>query len=156
MQVSLGNVVLTWMKPVEISRQKYAFALTASFGFDDESLGFLVVKLLFEGLDITRQQPRFWEECEVFWEIILHGDQILGQEVLTSKCINAWKMISSLISFHLEQQLRHRWPIDEPDIPIFVLVDAGSEIHHLGNLMDQLILCIGDVDDELGIIAVDI
>ena len=43
------------MKPVKISRQKYAFTLTAGLGFDDESLGFLVVKLLFEGLDVTRQ-----------------------------------------------------------------------------------------------------
>ena len=52
--VSLGDIVLTRLHPVEVSRQENSFALTTGFWFDYECLGFSIVKLLLEGFQVRR------------------------------------------------------------------------------------------------------
>ena len=52
-------------------------------------------------------------------------------------------MVGSLIAFHLDEEGRDRRPVDEPDVPVFVLVDAGPIVDLLGHLVDQLILRVG-------------
>ena len=57
-------------------------------------------------------------------------------------------MVSSLIAFHLNKESWDRGPVNKPDVPVFVLVDACSKVDLLGHFVDQLILGIGDIDYE--------
>ena len=63
-------------------------------------------------------------------------------------------MVRPLVTFHLDKKCRNGWPIDEPNVPVFVLVDTRAQIQRLGHLMDQLVLRVRDVDDQRRVIVV--
>ena len=66
------DVMLVWIEPVKISSQKNAFALTTILRLNDECLRFAFVELVFEKLNVTGEDPGFWEKLMVFREILLH------------------------------------------------------------------------------------
>ena len=140
--------MLTRLEPVEISGQKDSFPLAAGLRLDDKRFGFPVVELLFESLNVRWQQPSFGVEGVVFGEVPLHCCQAFCQQVFPCKGVDAGKMIRPLIGVHLTQQGRHGWPIDKPYVPVFIVVNACSHAKLFSNLVDQLILRVGDVDDE--------
>ena len=148
MKVALGDVVLTGLEPVKISGQEDPFSLAASLWLDDEGLCFPVIELLFEHFNVCRQEPCLREKIVVLWKVVLHRGKVLCQQVLSCQSIHAWKMICPLIAFHFDEECRYCGSIDEPKIPVFVLIYACSKIERRGNLMDKLILCVSDVDDE--------
>ena len=128
MKVALGDVVLTGLKPVEISGQEDSFSLTTGLGLNYESLRFPVIELLSKLFDVCRQEPCLREEIVVFRKIVVHGDQVFCQQILSSQSIHARKMISSLIAFHFREEGRYCWSVDEPKVPIFIFINTGSEI----------------------------
>ena len=128
MKVALGDVVLTGLKPVEISGQEDSFSLTTGLGLNYESLRFPVIELLSKLFDVCRQEPCLREEIVVFRKIVVHGDQVFCQQILSSQSIHARKMISPLIAFHFHEEGRYCRSVDEPKVPIFFFINTGSEI----------------------------
>jgi hypothetical protein len=84
MKVPLCYVVLSRDEPVEIAGQKDAFSLATRLRFYYEGLCFTVVELFFKLLHVARYVPSLGEELEFLREILLHGLEVLGQEVLAS------------------------------------------------------------------------
>jgi len=142
MQVTLRNIVLAWLNPITPSGQKYALALATGLGFYYESLCLPIVELFFERLQISRQQPRLWEEVVVFREVLLHGGQIFGEQILPCQSIHPRKVVCALVNFHLDQKSWDGRPINEPQIPVFFLIYACAHVEGRSNLVDQLILSV--------------
>ena len=69
--------MLPLLDPIVVPSQEDALALATGFRFDDKRFGLSEVELFLEGLEILRYQPCHWEEAEVLWKVLLHGDQIL-------------------------------------------------------------------------------
>ena len=63
-------------------------------------------------------------------------------------------MVCPLVTLHLDKKCRYCGPINEPNVPVFILVDTRAQIQSLRHLMDQLVLCVGDVDDQRRVIVV--
>ena len=148
MEIALSYIVLSGLVPFEVAGEEDTLALTARLGLDNEGLCLSLIELFPEGLDVGRKEPSFWKEVVLLWEVLLHGDEVLGEQVLAGQRIHARKMVSSLIAFHLNKESWDRGPVDEPDVPVFVLVDARSKVDLLGHLVDQLILGVGYIDHE--------
>ena len=58
-------------------------------------------------------------------------------------------MVCPLIVVHLAEQGWNRWPVDEPNVPVLVLIDAGAQIARCSHLMNDFILSVTYVDNEL-------
>ena len=128
MKVALGNVVFTGLEPVKISGQEDTFSLTTGFRLNDECLRFPVIELLFKKFDVGRQEPCLREKIVVFRKVVLHGDQVFSQQVLSSQCIHAREMICSLVAFHFDEEGRYCGSIDEPKVPVFIFINTCSKI----------------------------
>ena len=63
-------------------------------------------------------------------------------------------MICPLVTIHLDEERRDRWTIYEPDVPILVLIHARPQVQRLGHFVNQLVLRVGDVDDQLRVVVV--
>ena len=63
-------------------------------------------------------------------------------------------MICPLVTIHLDEECWDRWTIDEPNVPILVLVHARSQVQRLGNFVNQFVLRVSDVDDQLRVVVV--
>ena len=63
-------------------------------------------------------------------------------------------MICPLVAIHLDEECWDRWTIYEPDVPIFVLIHARPQVQRLGHFVNQLVLRVGDVDDQLRVVVV--
>ena len=148
MEIALCYIVLSSLVPFEVAGEEDTLALTARLGLDNEGLCLSLIELFPEGLDVGRKEPSFWKEVVLFREIPLHGDEVLGEQVLASQRIHAWKMISPLIAFHLDKESWDRGSIDEPDVPVFLLINASPKVDLLGYLVDQLILSVSYIDHE--------
>lgn len=57
-------------------------------------------------------------------------------------------MIRSLVTFHFDEQGRNSGAIDEPEIPVLVLVDAGPEVARRRHLVNNLVLSVSDIDHQ--------
>ena len=57
-------------------------------------------------------------------------------------------MIRALVTFHFDQQGWNSGPIDEPEIPVFLLVNAGSKVARRSHLVDNLVLRVRYIDAE--------
>ena len=147
-EIALRYIVLASLVPIEVAGEEDTLALTARLGLDNEGLCLSLIELFPEGLDVGRKEPGLREEVVLFRKVPLHGDEVLSEQVLAGQSIHARIMVGSLIAFHLDEEGWDRGPIDEPDVPVFFLVDAGPKVDFLGHLVDQLILRVGDVDDE--------
>ena len=60
-------------------------------------------------------------------------------------------MISPLVVPHLDEESWNDCPIDKPDVPVFIFIDACTHIDGCSDLMDQLVLSVADVQNELWI-----
>ena len=128
MKVALGNVVLAGLKPVEISGQEDSFSLATGLRLDYECLCFPVIELLFKEFDVCRQKPCLREEIVIFSKVVLHGDQVFCQQILSGQRVHARKMICPLIAFHFDKQGRYCWTINEPKVPVFLFIDTCSQV----------------------------
>ena len=72
MEVALRHVVLSLLDPLEVAREKDAFALTAGLRLYYKCFRFAIVELVLKLLDVLGQQPRFREKVEVLREVFLH------------------------------------------------------------------------------------
>ena len=147
-EIALRYIVLSSLVPIEVAGEEDTLALTARLGLDNESLCLSLIELFPEGFDVGWKEPSFWKEVVLLWKVLLHGNEVLSEQVLAGQRIHAWKMVSSLITFHLDKESWDRGPVNKPDVPVFVLVDARSKVDLLGHFVDQLILGIGDIDYE--------
>ena len=148
MKVALGNVVLTSLKPIKISGQEDSFSLATGFGLYYECLRFPVIELFFKRFDVCWQEPCLREEIVVFSKVILHGDQILCQQILSCQCVHSRKMICPLITFHFDEEGRYGGSVYEPNVPIFIFINTGSKIRLGSDLVNELVLSVGDVDNK--------
>ena len=62
-------------------------------------------------------------------------------------------MVRSLIVLHLAKEGWNGRPIDEPNVPIFVLVNARPKIAGSSHFVDDFILGVTYVYNELGLIG---
>ena len=154
MQVPLCYVVFTWLVPIEISRQEDALTLAACLWLDDKRLGLAEIELLFEGFYVSWEQPGLGEKVEVFWEVLLHGCQIFGEQVLPGQRIHAWEVICPLVGVRFDEERGHRGPIDKPDVPVFLLLDTGAHVEGCSHLVNDLVLRVGDVDHHRWVLEV--
>lgn len=103
MKVPLADVVFLWVDPVVVSGQEDSFALTTVLRLNDERFGFSVVKLLFESLIVAGQKPCRWKKLVIFWQVTLHRQQILSEQILSTECVHARKVVGPLPRFHFHQ-----------------------------------------------------
>ena len=103
MEITLGYVVLPWLDKVVSSGEKYSLALTHGFRFNYERFGPSGVKLFFKAFQVSWEHPSLGEKLIFIRVELLHSEQIFGQKVLSSQCIHAWEMVSSLVILHFDQ-----------------------------------------------------
>ena len=72
MKIALGDIVFIWLEPVVVAREKDTLALAASLRFNNKSLCFTFVKLLFEVFDVGWEHPRFGKELKLLRKVFLH------------------------------------------------------------------------------------
>jgi hypothetical protein len=94
--------VLTCLKPFKVSGQENAFTLATGFGFNNECLCFLIIKLGFKILGILGEKPSFWEKVEIRWACLFDSHQIFSEKIFSSKSIHSWKVICTLVELHLK------------------------------------------------------
>lgn len=148
-KIPLANVMLLRVYPVVVASQKNAFSLAAVLRLDDKGFGLALVELVPEFFVVARQKPRLWKELIVTFEVALHGQQVLGQQIFPGHCIHAGKVVRSLIRLHLHEECWNDGPINKPDVPVFFAIIYGcSKIALLGHFMNDFILGVKNVDHE--------
>lgn len=100
-KIALRNVVLMRLKPLIRAGEEDASALTTVLWLNDKCLGLSFVELLFEALCIAWKQPCLRKELEVCPEVLLHAEQVLGQQILAGHSCHSRKVIGTLICSHL-------------------------------------------------------
>ena len=152
MQVSLCNIMLTWLKPVVGSGQEDAFALTTRLRLDNKCLSLLVIELFLKRLQVCWQEKGLWKEAVLFGEVLLKSDQVLCEQILASQCIHAWKVIGSLVRMHLDQQGWNSGSIDPPKVPVLLFISTRAHVALLSHFVHDLVLRVCDVDAQLWVI----
>lgn len=151
MQISLGHVVLQRINVIEVAGQEDAFTLAHVFGFQNESFCFSLVELLLKRLYVCRQHPSLGEKAKVFWEVFAHGQQILCEAVLASHRIHAWKVVGSLVRLHsLEQGWEDR-SVNEPKVPVVLLVCGGLHFTPTSNIVHYFVLSVENVHHDVSL-----
>lgn len=148
MQVALSYVVLLGIDPFVVSREEDTFALALVLWLNYKSFCFPFVKLLSKLFHISWQNPGPWKKLVVVWKVFLHRQQVFGKEVLTGHRIHAWKVVGPLIRLHFHEKTRNYWPVNEPNVPIVVILNTGAKLALISDLMDDFILCVKDVQDQ--------
>lgn len=97
MQIALSHVVFVRLKPLMGPREEDATALATVLRFYNKSFGLSLIKLLLETFRIAGQKPSFWEKLEVGLEVLLHPEQMLGQEIFARHRCHAWEVIGPLV-----------------------------------------------------------
>jgi hypothetical protein len=54
-----------------------------------------------------------------------------------------------LVGLHLNEQRWNGWTVDEPDVPVLLLVNGCSQVARLGHAVDDFILRVTDVNHQL-------
>lgn len=88
MQILLGHIVLIGLDPLVIPRQKYPVALAFKVRLYYKGLGTPIIELHFEGWSVIWQNPCLREEVVLLWNQLLHGQQILRQQVFPGQVKN--------------------------------------------------------------------
>ena len=141
-EVSLGDIVLTCLKPFKVSGQENTFTLATGFGFDNECLCFLIIKLGFKILGILGEKPSFWEKVEIRRACLFDSHQIFSEKVFPGKSIHSWEVIRSLVELHFKKECRSNWSIYPIDVPILLLIIAQYEVQLITNVFKNFILCV--------------
>lgn len=142
MQVLLGHIVLSLNEPVVVASQKDAHPLALPLRLYYKRLGPLLVKLIFKGFGVVRKNPCLRVEVVLFGKSLLHHVQVSGQTVLPGKLVNCRQMVGSLVPLHAVEQSRDDDAVNPPDVPVFLLVAAESEVGLVGCVLEDLVLSV--------------
>jgi len=102
-EVSLSHVVLCRVHPVIIASEENTFTLTACLWFYNKRFSFADVELLFEGFQIAWQQPSLGEEVILVSEVLLHAQQVFGEQVFAGDNVHTGEVVCPLVELHLLQ-----------------------------------------------------
>jgi len=103
-QVRLGHVPLRdqlfsrlEVDVVESASQENTLSLAHAHWLDDEGLGFLFVKLVFQFIGLRRQQPSFREKVVFFLEVFGQAGEVAGQVVFPAESPDTRGGVNSLV-----------------------------------------------------------
>lgn len=67
--------------------------------------------------------------------------------------MHAWEMVSALMVLHLGQKRWYYRSINKPEVPVFLVgIGTRAQITLGSNIMYDLVLRVGDVDRQLGLV----
>jgi hypothetical protein len=126
--------------PVVVPCEENSFTLAVIFWFYDESFGLAIVKLLFKLFNISGQHPGLGKESVLLGEVLLHREQVFGQQIFASHSVHPRKVICALVWLHPLQQCRDNGTINKPKIPVFFLVQTRPKVTICCNFVNNLVL----------------
>ena len=104
-------------------------------------------------LKLMWEEPSFWKELKICWELLLHSVEVACQVILSSNLVHPWEMIDLLERFHILPAIQ-RWCYIRPlYIPLNLRI-PGIPIAQLpievvpANLTNDLVLRVVHVEDD--------